>query len=176
MKKVMIYLTIGFLSTIIACEEDKSIEPIEWLHYFAFVDGSDNDFFLDNPEYSSVKLYYPLDQTSQPFVDSVNIDNMAIFGHAAWAWSTHYFSFENGDIDTLTKTWIPASIRLSSFDEVETMSFFYNGKFVEKWDFIQDPELRINLKKRNRHSIAHPTATNPIYIKLPKNPNPGEFY
>ena len=174
---MIIYLMLGFLSTLLACKKDDFIKPIEWSHYFAFVDEAGNDFFLDNLDYSSVKLYYSNDQTLLAFDDSVNINNMAIFGYMAWGYSTRYFSFENGDIDTLTKSWVPASINnpAAHFDELETMSFFYNGKFVGKWDFIQNPELKTNLKKRNLHSIAHPTATDPIYIELPKNPNPDEL-
>jgi len=88
-----------------------------------------------------------------------------------------YFSFGNGDIDTLTKTWKPELIKNieDDFDDLDEITFYFNGKEIETWDFVENPELLNELKRRNVNSIKFRTATDPIYIKIVKEPDFDEL-
>ncbi len=180
MKSILNYLALGlFIISHASCTDNNTSpgEPIVWYQYFAFVDEEGNDFFENNIDYKTINIYSPRYQTHLKFDDSLKIDGINIYGYGAFGPSTQYFSFGNGDIDTLTKVWEPASIGnvSASIDEVENITFLYNGIEIETWDFVQNPRLLNELKERNKNSIAHPTATNPIYIKITKKANPDEF-
>jgi len=178
MKSILIYLLLGlFFISHAGCSDDNNSpgEPIVWYQYFAFVDEEGNDFFKNNSYYTNVFLLSDFGEFE--FEDSLSINDINVFGYGAWGPSIQYISFGNGDIDTLTKTWEPKSVGNigGSFEKLESLTFHYNGSEIATWDFVQNPELFNELKERNKHSIARPTATDPIYIEIVKTANPNEF-
>jgi len=184
MKNISLILASLLFLIVVSCkEEDTEGEPIVWYHYYAFVDENGNDFFQSYAEYyETVGIFTPnFNGTGTngvySFEDSTQIDLINIFGTGLWGGSRSYFSFRNGDIDTLTKTWKPASVQslAAQFDELDEITFSYNGKVVETWDFVENPELLNELKRRNVNSTKFPTATNPIFIKIVKEPDLDEL-
>lgn len=137
---------------ITSCESEVG-EPLDWDHYYKFVDADGNDFFDTHPDYEIPSIFFNRTPDIHGFSDTAISNGQRILGVDGFIWARGeptLFDYGNGDIDTLELSWTPSDIDQPSIDnKLKTMSYYFNGELVDHWDFERDPDLLFQMKNTN---------------------------
>ena len=111
-----------------------------------------------------------------PFLEMKDKDGFHQFVLGGWAGPITYFHYGNGDIDTLSVSFVPDfDSPIANFKRIKYVRFYFNNKLIEEWDFNNHPEKRDSILMFNTEEARLNGFNSEVVIRVPKSPDLDEL-